>query len=139
MGVKPLPFYPWSEWDKHKALIVQAKQATGVTEQVMPQEAQPGDMRVVCVEPPPFLCDYALIKSGSVTGFTQALLWFFGVKEDKRVVTVAQILSRIMGGEVIEHLEERNYEQRLINPEPEPEIVEHRPRKTDGNSDGFLW
>lgn len=132
-------FYPWSEWSKYKSVIVQAKQATGVTEQVLPREAKPGDRRVVCVEPPPFLCDYALIKSGSVAGFTQALLWFFGIKEDERVVTVAQMLSRIMGGEVIEHFEERNYGDRFINPEPEPEVVEHRPRKTDGDSAGFLW
>lgn len=139
MQAKPLPFYPWSEWGKHKALVVQAKQATGVTEQVLPREAKPGDMNVVCVEPPPFICNYALIKSGSVAGFTEALLWFFGVKKDKRVVTVQQMLSRIMGGEVFEHLNERNYGDRFINPEPEADVVESRPRKADGNSTGFLW
>ncbi len=144
MTAQPLPFYPWSEWDKHKAVIVQAKKATGVTDQVLPREAKPGDMRVVCVEPPPFLCDYALIKSGSVAGFTDALLWFFGIKKDERVITVAQMLSRIMGGEVFEHLEERDYSERLINPEPnvlasKNSNPEPRPRETDGDSAGYLW
>ena len=137
--VKPLPFYPWNQWDKYKSLIVQAKQATGITDQVLPQEAKPGSMRVICVEPPPFLCDYALIKAGNVAGFTEALLWFFEIKEDKRVITVQKMLSKIMGGQVFEHLTERNYGDKIINPEPETEVVEPRPRKTDGNSAGYLW
>lgn len=144
MTVQPLPFYPWSAWDKHKTIIIQAKQATGITDQVLPREAQPGDMRVVCVEPPPFLCDYALIKSGNVAGFTEALLWFFGIKEDGRVVTVQQMLSRIMGGQVLEQLEDIDYGDRLINPEPvvlvvEDSSVEHRPREAEWGSPGYLW
>lgn len=136
--VKPLPFYPWNQWDKYKSLIVQAKQATGITEQVLPQEAKPGCGRVICVESPPFLCDYALIQSGSVKGFTAALLWLFNIKEDNRIVTVAQMLSRIMGDNVVEHSEERNYGDREINPEPEV-IVKPRPRQTNGDSAGYLW
>jgi hypothetical protein len=139
-----LNFYPWNQWNKYKHLIVDAKKQTGVTTQVIPQEATPGCGRVICVEPPPFLCDYALIQSGSVAGFTAALLWFFGIKEDDRVITVAQTLSQIMGGKVVEHLEERDYGDRLINPEPtvlvdKDSSVEHRPRKTDGDSAGYLW
>jgi hypothetical protein len=139
-----LNFYPWNEWNKYKHLIVDAKKQTGVTAQVVPQEAKPGCDRVICVEPPPFLCDYALVKSGSVAGFTAALLWLFNIKEDDRIVTVQKMLSRLMGGEVFEHLEERNYGDREINPSPvvldtEDGDSEPRPRQADGHSAGYLW
>ena len=99
---------------------------------------------MLCVEPPPFLCDYALIQSGSVKGFTAALLWFFGIKEDERVITIQQMLSRIMGGKVVQHLEERDYGDRLINPQPNVLVdkdssVEHRPREAEWGSAGYLW
>lgn len=135
-----LHFYPWDKWPEHRDVIVSAKQATGYTGKVVPCEAKPGLMRVVAVEVPPFLCDYALVKSGTVEGFTAALEWYFGLRDDPRVVTVQKMLSRIMGQEVFEHLEERDYGDRLINPRSEPaKPVKSRPRKTDGDRVGSLW
>jgi hypothetical protein len=133
-------FYPWDKWSEYRSVLVQAKQATGYTEKVTPSEAKPGSMRVIAVEVPPFLCDYALVKSGTVGGFTAALKWYFGLSNDPRVVTVEKMLSKIMGGEVFEHLEERDYGERLINPTPEPASpVKSRSGETNRDRVGSLW
>lgn len=132
-----LNFYPWSNWNVSRETIVAAKKATGYPYQVTPREAKPGDAKVICTEIPPFLCDYALVKSGSVEGFTNALLWYFGLRDDDRIVTMDKMLSRIMGAEVKEIADGDNGEQ-YVNPEPETD-TEPRPRKTDGNSGSSLW
>lgn len=133
-------FYPWDKWTQYRDVIVQAKNATGYTEKVVPVEGIPGSMRIVAVEVPPFLCDYALVKSGTVEGFTAALQWYFGLRDDPRVITVQKILSKIMGSEVFEHSEERDYRERLINPTPDTaKPVKHRSGEADRNSARHLW
>lgn len=132
-----LNFYPWSEWNKYRDIIVAAKQATGYPYQVTPTEAKAGCKRTICTEPPPFLCDYGLVKSGSVEGFTNALLWYFGLRDDDRIVTMDKMLSKLMGGEVKE-IADGSQGERNINPEPETDD-KPRPRKTDGDSGGLLW
>lgn len=134
-----LNFYPWSEWQNYRDIIVAAKKATGIDVAVTPREAQAGNMKVVCVKEPPFLCDYALIQSGSVEGFTSALLWYFGIKDDPRVITVEKTLSKIFGAKVTK-VEGKKHEDRIVNPEPKPEIVvKPRPRDADRDSSGYLW
>ena len=137
VNVMELNFYPWNKWNDYRDLIVQAKQATGYPHKVTPKQAEPGCGKVICTEPPPFLCDYALIKSGSVEGFTHALLWYFGLREDSRIITMDKMLSKIMGGEVKE-IPDGTDSERHINPEPEV-ATQPRPRKTDGDSGGSLW
>lgn len=97
-----LNFYPWNKWPEYRSVIVEAKKIVNSGITVTPTEALPGAERVIAVEVPNFICDYALVKSGSVEGFTAALEWYFGVKDDPRVTTAAKMLSRIMGGEVVE-------------------------------------
>jgi hypothetical protein len=132
-----LNFYPWSDWNVYRETIVSAKQATGYPHKVTPKQAEPGDDKVICTEPPPFLCDYALVKSGSVEGFTNALLWYFGLREDNRIVTMDKMLSRIMGAEVKE-VADGDSDERYVNPKPETDN-QPRPRKTDGDSGSGLW
>jgi hypothetical protein len=97
-----LHFYPWDKWPEYRSVITEAKNSinSGIT--VTPTEARPGALKVLAVEVPNFICDYALVKSGSVEGFVAALEWYFGVKDDPRVTTAAKMLSHIMGGEVVE-------------------------------------
>lgn len=133
-----LNFYPWNKWNDSRETIIQAKKATGYPYQITPKEAKVGDVKVICTEPPPFICDYALVKSESLEGFTNALLWYLDLREDKRVITMDKMLSKIMGGEVKEIPDGRDTSQREVNPEPET-IAESRPRKTDGDSGGILW
>jgi len=134
-----LPFHPWNKWAEYRDTIIAAKQATGYTQKIVPRPAQPGDTKVICVETPPFLCEYAIVKSGSVEGFTHALLWLLGIREDKRIVTMAKMLTNLMGEKVKEITNERTDTARQhINPEPE-NVVEPRPRETDGYSAGVLW
>lgn len=133
-----LNFYPWNKWNEYRNIIVAAKQAIGYTQKVTPQEAKPGSIKVICTEIPPFLCDYALIKSGSVEGFTNALLWYFGFRDDDRIIAMDKMLSNIMGGQVREIKDGADSVQRNINPEPEVS-GESRPREADGDSGRFLW
>lgn len=134
-----LPFHPWDKWADYRDIIVQAKQATGYTQKVTPRAARAGDTKVICIETPPFICDYAIVKSGTVEGFTHALLWLFGIRQDKRIITAAKMLTDLMGGQVKEITNERiDTSRQHINPEPE-NVVEPRPRETDGHSAGLLW
>jgi len=134
-----LPFYPWNKWAEHRDIIVAAKQATGYTQKITPRPAQPGDKKVICIETPPFICDYAIVKSGTVEGFTHALLWLFGIRQDKRIITAAKMLSDLMGGQVKEITDERiDTSRQHVNPEPKT-VVEPRPREADGYSSGVLW
>lgn len=102
MTATRLHFYPWDKWPEYRSVIAEAKNNINSGLTVTPTQALPGAVRVIAVEKPDFICDYALVKSGSLEGFTAALEWYFGVKEDPRVTTAAKMLSQIMGGEVIE-------------------------------------
>jgi hypothetical protein len=97
-----LYFYPWDKWPEYRSVVAKAKDSINSGISVTPTQALPGALRVVAVEVPDFICDYALVKSGSVEGFMAALEWYFGVKDDPRVTTAEKMLSHIMGGEVVE-------------------------------------
>lgn len=56
--------------------------------------------RILATEPPPFICDHALVSGMDLK---DALLWVLGtVEDDPRATTMARQLSAIMGGEVRE-------------------------------------
>lgn len=134
-----LPFHPWNKWAEHRDIIIAAKQATGYTKKITPRPAKAGDTKIICTETPPFICDYAIVKSGSVEGFTHALLWLLGIREDKRIITAEKMMSNLMGATVKEITNEPTDPSRqYVNPEP-TNVVEHRPREADGDSRGVLW
>jgi hypothetical protein len=134
-----LNFYPWNKWVEYRPVIIEAKKLVNDGLAVTPTEAIPGCGKVICVETPPFLCDYAIIKSGTVEGFTAALQWYLNGQQDPRVITMAKMLTNIIGAEV----KELDYERidtttQHVNPEPET-VVEHRPRETNRDSSRTLW
>lgn len=62
--------------------------------------------RILATEPPPFVCDHALVSGMDLK---DALLWVLGIVEtDPRATTMARQLSAIIGGEVREVNDERD-------------------------------
>jgi hypothetical protein len=134
-----LNFYPWTKWAEYRPTIIEAKKLVNNDVSVTPAQAIPGCAKVICVETPPFLCDYAIVKSGTVEGFTAALQWYINGEEDPRVITMAKMMSNIMGATVKEIDYDRiDTQTQYVNPEPKP-VVEHRPRQANRDSDRSLW
>jgi len=68
-----------------------------------PQAAYPGCGRVIGLEvPPPFACDYAVIRHGVSLGVVADVLEWYCDADDPRAVTMAGWLSRVFGREVKE-------------------------------------
>lgn len=98
-----LNFYPWESWAEYRDLIVQAKKETGITEQLKPVAAQPGCGKAIAVQPPPFLCEHALVRTPNVAVFVHALLWYVtDSTDDNRYTSMEKQLTQWVGGPVVE-------------------------------------
>lgn len=98
-----LNFYPWESWAEYRDVIVQAKKETGITEQLKPTAAQAGCGKAIAVQPIPFLCDHALVRSQNVAAFVHALLWYVSDdSNDSRYTSAAKQLTQWLGGPVEE-------------------------------------
>lgn len=51
---------------------------------------------------PPILCDYASVPHTTSAGLDEALAWVLGDHEDARAMTMADVLSKWLGGKVTE-------------------------------------
>lgn len=102
--VIPLPVYPRKPTGENLELIKIAKQSLSVNFKIQVCDAVPGSPgRVLAIgSKPNFLCEYAYVANPTVESLTQALAWCLHLKEDVRGVTIARMLSEIMGGEVKE-------------------------------------
>ena len=102
--VTPLPVWPQKPQEPILAMLKQAKAQLQTSILISPERAVPGSPgRVLAIgSKPNFLCDYAYVANPTVESLTQALAWCLHLKEDVRGVTIARMLSEIMGGEVKE-------------------------------------
>ena len=98
-NVKPLPVYPRTPNEKDMQLLRDAKKALKSETLIIPTDAVPGSPgRILALrEPPPWLCDYALVKEPNVQSLTAALDWIINNKEDRRGVTIVRKLQEIFG------------------------------------------
>jgi hypothetical protein len=104
MELKPLPIYPQKPQGPILEALKQAKANLHLNYLISPEKAAPGSPgRVLAIgEKPNFLCEYAYVANPTVESLQAALSWVLGITEDARGVTIARMLSEIMGGEVKE-------------------------------------
>lgn len=102
--VIPLPVWPQKPEGQTLEMLKQAKQQLQTSLLISPERAAPGSPgRVLAIgSKPNFICEYAYVANPTVESLTQALAWCLQLKEDVRGVTIARMLSEIMGGEVKE-------------------------------------
>jgi len=100
--VLELYFYPWTRWEEYKPIIIEAKNMVIPEYKVKPSQATFLCGRFVAVETPPFLGDYALMKSKNVDSWKNALLWAFNVTDNPGAHGIIGQLENIFGHPVVE-------------------------------------
>lgn len=95
--------------------VNKAIEVAGLPVEVRPATAVPGGAdRVICINTTPdFITDYAFLPSVDSKGLPNAIKWALSDAVDDRAITMADMLSEIMGCEVVEL---------------EPEVVEQKVR-----------
>lgn len=72
-----------------------------------------GADRVICINTTPdFITDYAFLPSVESKGLPNAIKWALSDEKDERAITMADMLSEILGCEVVE-LEPEQIEQKV--------------------------
>lgn len=113
--VRPLPLL-WgqapseADWAAVKAAYV----SLGLPGLVSPVRAVPGGAgRVICVDCEPiWIVDYARIPSAESPGLKNAMIWALSDVHDERAVSMADMLSTVLGAKVTE-LEPEGSQQRV--------------------------
>ena len=101
--VVPLAIYPPGAWLEHGDMIKEAKGQLQTTVKLVPCEAVPGSSRVLAFrEPPPFICEYALVRVPSVDSLRAALSAYMGLTRDPRWATFETWFREACGMEVTE-------------------------------------
>lgn len=98
--LRPLPIYPWPLNEVDYGAVRLAKARLGVEWKVLPRPAIAGSPgRILALrEPPPFLCDYALVNDPqNGNSMLAALEVALGLKDDERMNTVLDTLKSIFG------------------------------------------
>lgn len=103
--IKPLPIYsPTPLSDDDFARIRAAKQRLALPFLAQFGRAVAGSpTRVLAIGgKPDFVCEYAEVPNTSSAGLDAALAWVLGEHDDSRAMTMAETLTDMFGGEVVE-------------------------------------
>jgi hypothetical protein len=102
-NIMPLAVYPFSVWEEIAPLVKEAKSKIDTNIKLIPAAAVPGSPRVLSVGgPPPFVCEYAMVRKPSVDAFVHALSAYMGLTEDPRWATFETWFKEACGIEVKE-------------------------------------